>query len=499
MTRGSRGVLILLAAMTGAVAGGALTLVLTTPKTPVGAAGPVAAPADATLAGAPGGLSGPETVGPGARGSAESTPGEASDVAPADPWTQPTSEVFDGGSAEPSTPPLGDLGVPSAGDPSPATSGSSTADATATARPTPPSDARLPNPDGPAAGAPPETLLAWTSGGLPDELTDAISSDLAVFGHTVVQSRPTGLIEVVAADGQTVQALTDGWYIPLDVIAVDPDMYPIWAMGSDQKTLVDLRPGQALLSRSSAAVRGVDVGARLTLVGGGQVTVAGVVEDVQVAGAEVVVHTDDAAALGVDQPAYVLMVYNGPRSHLQQRLTAAVPDRTPVRFRSRAETTWLRHGDAVQPQVLLKATLGEFAVRPLSGRDIDVDDDWEAANIVTQEVPILGSVRCHRLLVPRLVAAMEELEQANLAPLVDPANFAGCYAPRLIAPGAAVSRHSWGGAVDLNVGTNPRGSFTTQDPRLVEVMQRHGFAWGGTWLVPDPAHYELVDTDEPVG
>ncbi|CAN5293224.1 hypothetical protein BH23ACT9_BH23ACT9_06790 [soil metagenome] len=53
-----------------------------------------------------------------------------------------------------------------------------------------------------------------------------------------------------------------------------------------------------------------------------------------------------------------------------------------------------------------------------------------------------------------------------------------------------------GVAVDLNVGDNPRGSFSTQDPRLVEVMRAHGFTWGGTWLVPDPAHHEVVTTEE---
>ena len=53
-----------------------------------------------------------------------------------------------------------------------------------------------------------------------------------------------------------------------------------------------------------------------------------------------------------------------------------------------------------------------------------------------------------------------------------------------------MSHHAWGAALDLNVDGNPRGSFSTQDERLVDVMAHHGFAWGGAWLVPDPAHYE---------
>jgi hypothetical protein len=26
----------------------------------------------------------------------------------------------------------------------------------------------------------------------------------------------------------------------------------------------------------------------------------------------------------------------------------------------------------------------------------------------------------------------------------------------------------------------------------VEVMERWGFAWGGRWLIPDPAHFEYL-------
>ncbi|MGI9016306.1 MAG: M15 family metallopeptidase [Euzebya sp.] len=30
---------------------------------------------------------------------------------------------------------------------------------------------------------------------------------------------------------------------------------------------------------------------------------------------------------------------------------------------------------------------------------------------------------------------------------------------------------------------------------MVQIMRDHGFTWGGTWLVPDPAHYEVIPTD----
>jgi hypothetical protein len=64
--------------------------------------------------------------------------------------------------------------------------------------------------------------------------------------------------------------------------------------------------------------------------------------------------------------------------------------------------------------------------------------------------------------------------------------------PRLGVEGHELSRHAWGVAIDLNFGENSTGAADLQDPRLVEVMERWGFTWGGRWLVPDPAHFEYV-------
>ncbi len=56
----------------------------------------------------------------------------------------------------------------------------------------------------------------------------------------------------------------------------------------------------------------------------------------------------------------------------------------------------------------------------------------------------------------------------------------------------AVSRHAWGLAIDLNAAANPYGERSTQDRRLVEVMERNGFAWGGRWATPDAMHFEYM-------
>lgn len=341
-------------------------------------------------------------------------------------------------------------------------------------------------------------LLVWTAGGLPAAVAEVAAIQPAVTGWSEVRADQAGLVGVEDADGGEVLALADGWQVPLDVLAVDPDAHAPFVSDLsgpvDGATMAALGPGQALLSVTSAGLRGVAAGAVLTLANGEEVQVAGVLDDLAASGAELVVHTADAARLGVDTPRFMLLSHTGARADVQASLADAVGP-TPVRFRTPAETTWLRHGDAVLPQALLKREYGEFAIRLVAGRDVMVAQAWEVANIAVEDIAILGTVRCHRLILPRLAAAMEELSRRNLAHLVDAETFAGCYVPRRIAPGQPLSRHAWGLAVDLNVGDNPRGSFSTQDPRLVETMRDHGFAWGGTWLVPDPAHYEVVSTE----
>ena len=83
----------------------------------------------------------------------------------------------------------------------------------------------------------------------------------------------------------------------------------------------------------------------------------------------------------------------------------------------------------------------------------------------------------------------------GLAQLIDPKQYAGCYAPRLLRPDdptAGISHHAWGAAIDINAGSNPFGGTPHQDPRLVRIFERWGFTWGGHWLVPDGMHFEFV-------
>jgi hypothetical protein len=126
---------------------------------------------------------------------------------------------------------------------------------------------------------------------------------------------------------------------------------------------------------------------------------------------------------------------------------------------------------------------------------IQIDRDWTSRNIVSAQVPIFrGNVICHRLLVPQLRGALQEVEAQGLADLIDPSQYGGCWVPRhiLFNPNRGLSMHAWGLAVDFNVRGNEYGNRNPQmDPRIVEIFERWGFVWGGRWSTPDGMHFEL--------
>ena len=128
---------------------------------------------------------------------------------------------------------------------------------------------------------------------------------------------------------------------------------------------------------------------------------------------------------------------------------------------------------------------------------ISMSPGWIAANIRWRTVPILGRVRCHRLMLPQLARALREIQLRHLAGLVDVNDFhaaGGCFVARTIMwdPKNPPSMHAWGLAIDINVRENPYGARPTQDPRLVAIFKHWGFRWGGDWGTPDGMHFELA-------
>jgi hypothetical protein len=296
------------------------------------------------------------------------------------------------------------------------------------------------------------------------------------------------------ARGRTVERVRAGYAIPLDVLAVDPRGFP---------DAPPLGRGDAALSSTAARLRGVEAGATLHLLGGRRLRVAAVLTDAAAHDAEVIV-AHRARFPSARAPAAAASLSGlAPAAPDPWRATLIVTLSPAARISPRDLARWAERGSAARivdgPGPVgparpgpLKARFGEPAVGLPYGDDwVRLDPAFVRRHLVTRRVPILGAVTCHRAMLPHLRSALAELSRRGLARLVDPGDYAGCYAPRRIRPGGALSLHAWGLAVDLNASTNPFGGRSAQDRRLVRVMRRHGFTWGGDWPTrPDPMHFE---------
>jgi hypothetical protein len=346
--------------------------------------------------------------------------------------------------------------------------------------------------DVPLAGAVGGVLLVWTPAGLPAGLDVRWREVPGVTAVATVTGGSLDLRRSLDGDGRVVDQAPSGLAIPLDAVAVDPDRHSPFLPATALPAFRDLGPGEALLGSTSGRIRRLGAGGVLELVDGSRLTVAGVVPDEVIGAAEVVVPRSMLTVVR-----YALLAYEGDRVAVEAAVRRLVPDGTPVRIRGPGETPFLREGDAVLPQALIKERFGEFAYARGAGTDVTQDEAWVNQNIVAARVLLLGLVRCHRSVIAALEGSMRELEERNLGFLVDPAGFGGCWVPGVIRPGDALSRHAWGVAFDLNTAKNPTGVGSTQDRRVVDVMARWGFTSGAAWLVPDGSHFEYLRPAEP--
>lgn len=337
-----------------------------------------------------------------------------------------------------------------------------------------------------------QVLVVWTPGGLPTGFADRLSLLAGVTGVTAVRSDLAHLTTSTGPGGEIVDQPSAGMVIPLEVMAFDPATYPSFLPHQDTSTFANLAQGEILLGSTSARLRRLGPGGVITFDSGATLTVAAVVDDVLIGAAEAALPMSQADSVGIAVERYLLIQYSGDRSDLEASIRDELPQGLGVRIRAPGETPVLRHGDAVLPQVFIKELFGEFAYRPGSGQTFEIEQDWVSANIVTTQVPLLGRVTCHRNLVASLAGAMEEIEERGLGFLIDPDGLRGCFNPRYIANGRGISRHSWGVAIDINIGSNPEGLESIQDPRLIAIMESWGFTSGDHWLIPDPGHFEYL-------
>jgi D-alanyl-D-alanine carboxypeptidase len=335
---------------------------------------------------------------------------------------------------------------------------------------------------GPAAEPAPSVAVLWSLE-RPERAARRVRRLPAVESATVASRGVALLRSSAGAGGRVVERVRAGYAIPLDIIAVDPRGYAATLAPAEREPFLSLRHGQAVISETSARLRGIGAGGTLRLVDGSRLRVTAVVADDAIRSSEAAVSRGDPR------------LPRGDGSNVLAVLRDTVDVEALARRAERGSAARILGTDSFEGPARpaeLKRRFGEPAVGLPYGDDwVRLDPGFLRRNIVARTVPVLGTVTCHRAMIGPLRAALGELRRRGLARLVDPGDYAGCYAPRRIRPGGSLSLHAWGLAVDLNAAANPFGGRSRQDPRLVRIMVSHGFTWGGDWpTVRDPMHFE---------
>ncbi len=342
-------------------------------------------------------------------------------------------------------------------------------------------------------------LLAWTPGELPAGSERIVERTPGVIDATTVLSGLDWIESSRAADGTPIDSPPRGYAIPFEIAIIEPKEYAAFVPASERTAVNEITSGEAVMAATEAnGLRGASEGLHIDL-GERSVRVASVVSDVATNGYEALMR-GPAPATWSQTNRFVLMHIKraSARRAVERRLEETLEPGGVLRLRAEGEAPFLRYGDAVMPQLLIKANFGEFAARPLPDGRIEIHPAWVKANIRSAVLPVLGDVgrvTCHRALLPQLRAALKDVAAQGLAYTIDPADYGGCFSPRFIDrdPGGRLSHHSWGIALDINARANAFGTKPDQEPQLVSALQARGFVWGGDWLIPDGMHFEWVE------
>jgi hypothetical protein len=281
--------------------------------------------------------------------------------------------------------------------------------------------AEKPSPSEPTAPAqapplprPRGILLAWaTDGGIPPSAERAVERLRGAGRATIVHGGLDWIRSSRLPDGSIVDAPRNGMLIPFEMAAVDPKEYATFVPPSDRDAILSLDRGEILLADTSAELRNGGAGLDLNLVGR-TVRVAGVISDVATNGYEAIMATPPAAAWKRVDPFLLVHVRNAKRAPIERRVRRLLGPEQRLRIRFNDEQQFLRYGDAVHPQMIIKHEFGEWAGRPLADGHIAIDPRWQRQNIRTVRVPLLGPVQCHRSLIPQLRQALRDVVERDL-------------------------------------------------------------------------------------
>ena len=265
----------------------------------------------------------------------------------------------------------------------------------------------------------------------------------------------------------------------------------------DEESAQAIRDNKIVISELTASRYELNVGDYVNLVGLNSeiipIEVGKVIKDSKIGWFEGVVNKELGFKLGIYRNIQAIIW----DSHINENFLIELHKNINYRkvkltFReNRVNKNW------VLPTALVKEMFGDFQIKERDGVWITTEPEWREENIQNKRMPILGITRCHRLMWEPLEGALNQILEEGLEEYLiieEWRSSGGCYAPRRINrfdAGGSISRHAWGIAIDINTKSG-------YPPRVVEIFNDWGFAWGGTWTSPDEMHFELRDLSASV-
>jgi len=265
----------------------------------------------------------------------------------------------------------------------------------------------------------------------------------------------------------------------------------------DEESAQAIRDNKIVISELTASRYELNVGDYVNLVGLNSeiipIEVGKVIKDSKIGWFEGVVNKELGFKLGIYRNIQAIIW----DSHINENFLIELHKninykKVKLTFReNRVNKNW------VLPTALVKEMFGDFQIKERDGVWITTEPEWREENIQNKRMPILGITRCHRLMWEPLEGALNQILEEGLEEYLSIEEWrssGGCYAPRRINrfdAGGSISRHAWGIAIDINTKSG-------YPPRVVEIFNDWGFAWGGTWTSPDEMHFELRDLSASV-
>ena len=265
----------------------------------------------------------------------------------------------------------------------------------------------------------------------------------------------------------------------------------------DEESAQAIRDNKIVISELTASRYELNVGDYVNLVGLNSeiipIEVGKVIKDSKIGWFEGVVNKELGFKLGIYRNIQAIIWDNHINENFLIELHKNINYRkVKLTFReNRVNKNW------VLPTALVKEMFGDFQIKERDGVWITTEPEWREENIQNKRMPILGITRCHRLMWEPLEGALNQILEEGLEKYLSIEEWrssGGCYAPRRINrfdAGGSISRHAWGIAIDINTKSG-------YPPRVVEIFNDWGFAWGGTWTSPDEMHFELRDLSASV-